>query len=207
MLRLLLVANDNGDMNAPYVTPVPARHRHPVRRAGALLALSILVTLTGAAPATAVPSPNVPPSLVVPAGNVLYLVGHARGYQIYVCQPQPGGGYAWVLQAPWAGLVDDSGRWVALHYGGPSWRAPDNSVIVAARVAGSPAPSSTAIPWLLLSVTSRSGPPGGLFSATTYIQRINTTGGLAPAAGCDAAHVGALAPVFYTADYYFYRAG
>ena len=39
------------------------------------------------------------------------------------------------------------------------------------------------------------------------VQRINTVGGLAPATGCDAAHAGATAPVFYTADYWFYRAG
>lgn len=194
-------------MNLPDFTPVPSDRRRTVRWAAVLLALSVLVAGTAAAPAGALAPPTVPPSLAVPPGNVLYLVGHARGYQIYVCRREATGGYAWVLQAPWAGLVDDSGRYVALHYGGPSWRAPDNSVIVAARVAGAPAPSPTAIPWLLLRVTSRSGPPGGLFSSTTYIQRVNTTGGLAPATGCNAARVGALAPVFYTADYYFYRAG
>lgn len=45
----------------------------------------------------------------------------------------------------------------------------------------------------------------GTFSSTTYIQRLNTTGGLAPTSRCDAVHVGASAPVSYTADYYFYR--
>jgi len=41
---------------------------------------------------------------------------------------------------------------------------------------------------------------------TTYIQRINTTGGLAPpAAECTAATVGTVAEVAYTADYYFWK--
>ncbi|MDQ4131995.1 MAG: DUF3455 domain-containing protein [Actinomycetota bacterium] len=134
-----------------------------------------------------------------------YLVGHARGYQFYTCQVQANG-YGWVLQTPWAGLVDDSGRYVARHYAGPTWAARDNSAVVAAPVASAPAPSGDAIPWLLLQGTSTSGPSGGTFSGTTYIQRINTTGGLAPTSGCDAAHVGATAAVYYTADYYFYRA-
>lgn len=44
-------------------------------------------------------------------------------------------------------------------------------------------------------------------SEVTYIQRLDTQGGLAPATGCDAAHEGATARIGYTATYYFYRAG
>jgi hypothetical protein len=146
----------------------------------------------------------VPAAIAVPPGNVAFLVGFARGYQIYTCQPQASG-YAWVLQAPWAGLVDEAGSPVAIHYAGPSWTAADASTVVGARVASAPSPSG-AIPWLLLSASSTSGRAGGTFVPTTYIQRINTTGGLAPATGCDSTHVGAIAPVFYTADYWFYRA-
>ena len=165
------------------------------------------MALMNASPATAgLETQTVPANLGVPAGNVVYLVGHARGYQIYTCQAQPSG-YAWVLRQPWAGLVDDAGQYIALHYAGPTWRAPDGSAVVGARIAGALAPSGTAIPWLLLQATSTSGPPGGTFTSTTFIQRINTTGGLVPTSGCDEAHVGATAAVFYTADYYFYRAG
>jgi hypothetical protein len=177
------------------------------RRIGAAVAVGIsaLLALLQPAPVGAATAPSVPPNLAVPPGNVLFLVGHARGYQIYTCQPQ-GSGYAWVLQAPWAGLFDHAGNAVALHYGGPSWTAPDGSTVVAARVDSAPAPSGNAIPWLLLRATSTSGPPGA-FSSVTYIQRINTTGGLAPVGGCDASNVGAVAAIYYTADYYFYRAG
>ena len=33
----------------------------------------------------------------------------------------------------------------------------------------------------------------------------NTAGGVAPAAGCDASHVGTAVQVPFSADYYFYR--
>jgi hypothetical protein len=42
--------------------------------------------------------------------------------------------------------------------------------------------------------------------ATTYIQRVNTVGGIAPRTGCAvAADAGKQAFVPYTADYFFYE--
>jgi hypothetical protein len=42
--------------------------------------------------------------------------------------------------------------------------------------------------------------------ATTYVQRIATTGGLAPpAAECNQTTAGTVAEVPYTADYYFWK--
>lgn len=158
--------------------------------------------LAGATPAP----PPVPGNIAVPAGNVLADVGSARGFQIYTCQPQ-GTGYGWVLQQPMAVLLGNGHKPFALHYGGPTWMAMDGSSVTATRVDGAPAPSGAAIPWLLLKATPQPGPEGGTFSSTTFIQRLNTTGGLAPATGCDAGHVGATAPVYYTADYYFFQAG
>ena len=168
---------------------------------GSLAAVVASVLLAAAPPAGAL---EVPANLAVPAGHTLHLVGHAQGYQVYRCQPGASG-FAWVLLYPWAGLVNDNGSHIAFHYGGPTWQSPDGSAVVAARIASAPAPGGTAIPWLLLGAVSNSGPPGGTFTNTTYIQRINTTGGLAPATGCDAAHAGATVAVFYRADYYFYR--
>jgi hypothetical protein len=66
---------------------------------------------------------------------------------------------------------------------------------------------TTAIPWLRLKATSTSaGPDGDRLLKTAYVQRINTTGGLAPAAAdCNAATAGAQVEVPYTADYYFWK--
>ena len=60
--------------------------------------------------------------------------------------------------------------------------------------------------WLLLRVTgAETGPTGGRrLTATSYIQRVNTDGGIAPAGDCPA--VGAKLFVPYTADYVLYRA-
>ena len=78
--------------------------------------------------------------------------------------------------------------------------------VVAARVDGVPVAGT--IPWLLLKVTSHAAGPGGgdRLGGTTFIQRINTTGGVAPAAStCDATTAGQVAEVPYTADYVFWK--
>jgi len=66
------------------------------------------------------------------------------------------------------------------------------------------AASQTSIPWLLLGAKSNAGV--GLFGKTTYIQRLSTTGGLAPTTGCDASTVGSEAKMTYTALYVFFEA-
>ena len=66
-----------------------------------------------------------------------------------------------------------------------------------------------AIPWLRLQVVgTQSGPTGGdRLTATTFIHRLETAGGMAPTTGCSAAAaVGKTALVSYEADYFFYRA-
>jgi hypothetical protein len=64
-----------------------------------------------------------------------------------------------------------------------------------------------AIAWLKVTVTgTEDGPTGGdILSKTTFVQRLNTRGGLAPSTGCtSASNVGNQAFVPYTADYFFY---
>ena len=177
-----------------------------VRRGAGLMAAAAVALgglLVGPQAATATPGPpEVPTDIAVPAGNVPSSMGQAQGFQIYTCTAT-----GWVLQQPMAVLTAGGHKPFALHYGGPTWMAMDGSSTTAARAGSAPAPEAGAIPWLLLKATPNSGPADGTFSSTTFIQRLNTTGGVAPATGCDAAHVGATAPVYYTADYYFYRAG
>jgi hypothetical protein len=163
----------------------------------AFAAALALAPVAGAAPA----EPAVPTAVAVPDGHKLYLVGHASGVQIYSCN-----GSAWGLVAPRADLVDDSGKVIISHFGGPSWQAKDGSLVVAQRD-GQHAVDGT-IAWLRLKATSTSsGADGGRLAGTTYIQRINTTGGVAPPASeCDASKAGTVVEVPYTADYYFWKA-
>jgi hypothetical protein len=147
------------------------------------------------------PAPEVPAVLTVPAGNRLAFYLDATGQQVYVCQ-QTATGHGFVLQAPDADLYKPNGRIAGSHYAGPTWEALDGSTVVAARVDGV-TPDPSAIAWLLLSAVSHTGQ--GKMSKVSFIQRLDTTGGLAPTTGCDADHVGLIQGVDYTARYYFYE--
>ncbi len=71
-------------------------------------------------------------------------------------------------------------------------------------------PNSGAIACLLLqSIGNQQGPTGGrTLAQVTFVQRLNTKGGSAPAEGCSvAADVGKQALVPYSADYYFFTGG
>jgi hypothetical protein len=148
-------------------------------------------------------APTVPPALAVPEGNKLAFHLDAIGVQIYGCQATATGP-AWVFSAPEARLLNHGGHVVGTHYAGPTWEAKDGSKVVGARVAGATV-DPTAIPWLLLSAASHEG--NGRMQDVTFIQRLDTAGGLAPSTGCDADHVGAVVRVDYAATYFFYVAG
>jgi hypothetical protein len=178
--------------------------KHGRMLAAGIVALTALLTAPQAAHAKQVTS-DVPFDLQVPEGNSLFLVGHAVGVQIYGCAVTASG-TAWTLLAPRADLYGDNGRLIATHFAGPTWEASDGSRVVGKKEAGVTV-DPTAIPWLKLSAASTTaGLEGDRLVDTTFIQRLNTTGGLPPAAsGCDTTTVGTQAEVSYTADYYFWR--
>ena len=164
---------------------------------GLILAAALVAA---GAPASAAQA-SVPSAVKVPEGNKAFLQAHAIGVQIYSCNATATG-YGWALAGPRANLYDKHGKLVATHFAGPTWQAKDGSKVVGARVNGVNV-DPTAIDWLLLSATSTTP---GRFGGTTYIQRINTTGGLVPAAAdCNAGTVGTQREVSYTADYVFWK--
>ncbi|HSK70752.1 MAG TPA: DUF3455 domain-containing protein [Pyrinomonadaceae bacterium] len=145
--------------------------------------------------------PELPSSCVnlqVPEGNKVAFRTYAIGVQVYRWN-----GTSWDFVAPVANLFADAGfnGKVGNHYAGPTWESNSGSKVVARRLAGC-SPDSNAIPWLLLETVETDGP--GIFRRTTYIQRVNTAGGLAPTA--PGSTVGEEARVPYTTEYYFYRA-
>ena len=169
--------------------------------------------------------PDVPTDLVVPAGHVLFAKGYAIGTQNYMCLPATAGGVAWKFFAPQATLyvtVLGLQPQLATHFlsanpeedglARPTWQHSIDSSKVWGKVYKiSTDPNYVepgAIPWLLLEAAGHeTGPDGGSFlTQTAYIQRINTSGGVAPVTGCTPATVGTLALVPYTTDYYFYKA-
>jgi Protein of unknown function (DUF3455) len=157
-----------------------------------------------ATPATPAPEfPNTPPELKVPPNSSLVLKARGKGVQIYECalKPDDAKAFAWKLKAPEADLFDDHGEKVAHHFAGPTWQATDGSTVLGSVMAKADAPDPQAIPWLMLTTVGK-GP--GLFAAVMHVQRIDTSGGKAPATGCDHAHVKAEVRVPYEATYYFY---
>jgi hypothetical protein len=177
--------------------------RHLVASAVALVAALPLAQAALAGPV----APDVPTDIQVPAGNKVFLVGHAVGVQIYSCNAVTGG-YGWTLVAPRADLYGDNGRLIATHFAGPRWQATDGSTVLGRRDAPPVTMDDTAIPWLRLVAASTSvGVDGDRLAHTTYIQRVATTGGLAPdASTCTVATAGAVQEIPYTADYYFWKA-
>jgi hypothetical protein len=163
----------------------------------------------------------------VPEGQKLFLGTHAVGTQNYVCKPS-GAGVAYVLFTPEATLSGEDGGQLITHYFSPNpdepntdpkvvadgairatWQYKDTSTIWAKLHGsnGSVTVDSSAIAWLLLDVVGhRDGPTGGdKLSKATFVQRLNTTGGLPPSTGCSSlTDLGNTAFSKYTADYFFY---
>jgi hypothetical protein len=191
-------------------------------------ASALAVAFTGWLPQPAlaedVTPPAVPADIQVPPGNKAFLEGHGVGTQDYVCLPS-GSGFAWILFTPQASLFGGDDRQVTTHFFSPNpfkkgailatWQHSRDTSTVWAQMIHRPSSdprfvARDAIPWLLLQkVDVRDGPTGGdTLAATTFIQRVNTSGGIAPSTGCSqSAQVGTKAFVPYSADYFFYSKG
>ena len=197
--------------------------KHLSRRtlyASALL-VALAVPVTQANDDRRITPPAVPTDLQVTGPNRPYLAGHAYGSQNYVCVTSASG-VAWALYTPQATLFDDDNDQIITHFlsanpaedGTPraTWQdSRDTSAAWAVAVATSSDAAfvrAGAVPWLKLQVLATKYGPGwgGRLTKTTFIQRVNTVGGIAPADGCAAiADIGKKAFVPYSADYVFYR--
>jgi hypothetical protein len=148
--------------------------------------------------------PTVPEVIAVPPGYVLLLSSNARGVQTYECKSGQ-----WAFHAPRANLFDpQANQRIAIHYGGidqgltpgPWWESlSDGSRIRGGNAVSAPSPNADSIPLLRLEVLERQGT--GMFIPVSYIQRLNTMGGVGPTGVCQP---GEWRWVTYTADYYFY---
>lgn len=156
------------------------------------------------------------PSTLAPASTatVAFALEVTEGSQRYQCLP--GGVFSSAIPDAQLFSRDSNPHQVIHHFGGPSWEALDSSSVTAAKTAGATVDLNS-VPWLLLDVTKHFGPTevtvnaeaaGGtqptLLASITQIQRLATHGGLPPATGCDADHVGLEVDVPYGAMYVFY---
>lgn len=137
-------------------------------------------------------------SIAAPEGHKLAFHVYAKGVQIYKWN-----GSSWTFVGPEATLYAEENYFgeVGNHGFGPHWTSKSGSRVKAARVQNTGCrPDADAIEWLLLKMTETSG--SGIFGRVAYIQRTNTTGGMAPA---EAGMLNEVREIPYTAEYYFYR--
>jgi hypothetical protein len=204
--------------------------RRFVTRSTMVLSLALAAASVQPVVAETLASPAVPDNLRVPSGNSLFLKANAVGTQNYVCAPsaQAESGFAWKFFGPQATLFlkikwfgGDIQQQITTHFlspnpieGGtarPTWQhSMDTSAIWGKLEQESKDPrfvAPGAIAWLLVRIVgSQRGPMGGEFlTPTTFIQRVNTSGGVAPETGCTQATDGATVLVPYSTDYYFYK--
>lgn len=175
-------------------------------------------------------------TITPPVGNSLFLATHGVGTQGYVCLPKDGAASWTVNGARpeatlFANIFGEPVQIIThflspdtnpnenapspLPFGSVTWQSSfDSSKVWAQKFSSIPAgsdascPNAGAIDCLLLqSIGTEKGPTGGkIMTKTTFIQRLNTSGGSAPATGCSVAgDVGHQALVPYSADYLFFR--
>jgi len=168
---------------------------------GLLAAVGVLAAGALAKPAPTSPGDPLDPRTYEPKSKVL-LELHATGVQKYTCQANG----TWLFTDPEATLYKANGtpKAEATHFlnfatGRPVWRYKDGSTVEAARKASAPAGTAN-IAWLLLDAVVNS--EDGKFAQAAWVQRLNTSGGVAPPVPCAP---GAQQPVPYTADYVFWK--
>ena len=186
-----------------------------------LFTAALVITAPISAMAAGITPPAVPDNLTVRDGSKPFAIGHAVGTQQYVCLPS-GGAAKWVLFGPQATVFDDEGEQIMTHFLSPNpaehntpratWQdSSRTSAVWALKVEESDDPrfvEAGAIKWFLLQIVGEQEGAGSndQLPKTTFIQRVNTMGGVAPATECAVTgDVGKTKLVPYTADYVFYK--
>jgi hypothetical protein len=197
---------------------IPTRFHSALRLVVLSAALTLL--LAGTMHAESGTAVSVPTDIQIEPGHQAFLKAGAVGTQNYICLPS-----GWNFIGPQA-TIFITFQWfgttirqqIGTHYLTPNphengtlrplWQSSTDTSIVWGRQTGTSSDPQyvdpNAIPWLRLEAAGKqAGPTGGaILSQTTFIQRVNTTGGLKPATACT---VGERQFVPYTADYVFYR--
>jgi hypothetical protein len=173
---------------------------------------AVLSACAGTPPMMAAPMFSqavLPDAVKVPAGHKVAMETVGVGEITYECRQKPdgaamAGSFEWVFVGPKAALNDRQGKTVGSYYGPPAtWAAMDGSKLTGTQLAVAPAAAGS-IPLQLVKANPAMG--AGAMNGVTYIQRVATQGGVAPAMACDAGSQGRQQIVKYQADYIFWKA-
>jgi hypothetical protein len=146
--------------------------------------------------------------LAVPVGNVLQAAWHAEGTRRYRAEIGITGKLAWAPAGTDADLLPGDAVLPKQqvkplgHTDGTTWSATDGSSVAGAVVKSVPAADALAAPWQLLRALKAGG--GGVLDKVTFIQLVDTDGGLPPAK--PPIKAGEEASTAFRANYLFYRA-
>lgn len=163
-----------------------------------------LLALAAAPHALAISAPGgLSAQLQPPAAEEPAFMLSAEGAHVFECRPGGPGGFGWTFVAPDATLYEGT-RTAATQTVPNLWESATDRSSVTAVVRGTQAAADGDLPWVLFGAQPLA--ETGLFAGVTSIQRINTAGGVAPSASCEAGNVGSEIRVPFTAEYYFYRA-
>ena len=175
----------------------------------ALSAVLAVAVLSACAPMSSMSSysqDTLPDAVKVPAGHRVAMQTVGVGDITYECRAKKdmAGQFEWTFVGPDAALNDRSGMKIGKYYGPPAtWENMDGSKVTATQVAVAPAGTGN-IPYQLVKANPAMG--NGAMTGVTYIQRVATVGGVAPASSCGTANLGGKQTVRYQADYIFWKA-
>ena len=177
-----------------------------IRTALAIAAVSLISACASSPMMKSFDQSGLPAAVQVPAGNKVFWETTGVGDITYECRAKANmaGQFEWVFVGPDAALNDASGKQVGKYYGPPAtWAGMDGVKVTATQLAVSPGGAGN-IPLQLVKANPASG--NGSLTGTTYIQRVNTQGGVAPASACEGSNTGAKQIVKYQAGYIFWHA-
>jgi len=174
----------------------------------ALIGVAVLLSAcstTPMSPMSKVDNASLPEAVRVPAGHSQRMAATGVGEITYECREKAAsaGQFEWAFVGPVATLNGGDKRAVGKYYAGPTWEHNDGSKVTGKQVAMAPAAPGS-IPLQLVKTDPAMG--SGAMTGVTYIQRLNTKGGVAPSTTCDASSKGQRRQVAYEADYVFYGA-
>lgn len=185
---------------------------HTTRLARVIVScVAVVAALTTSAHAGQMPVPQTQPGDALDPRTYApesfpFLEVHAMGTQNYTCQADG----SWLFSDPVADLYEPAKAPKASgsHYlnfasGRPVWEFKDGSTVEAARKVTVPAGSGNIASLLLEAVVTTAGPDGDRLTRTTWVQRLNSSGGVAPAGACAPGDTIAVA---YSTDYVFWTA-
>jgi hypothetical protein len=169
-------------------------------------AILVLALAAVSLPATsAIAPPAVPRSLqAAPDVEAAFMLS-GSGVHVFECKVNGlvADAYGWSFTAPDATLYEGGSRSVGIHNVPNLWESSTDRSSVSGIINATQGAGANNLPWARLRALPLS--VDGMFAGVTSIQRVNTSGGVAPAGGCGADNVGAEARIGFRADYYFYK--